>query len=125
MLQNVAAFGENRLTRQLDVHGNDPVDELAAGINRMIQRLADVLGRVAESAERFHEGSYILSESSQQLADGAQTQTGSIEQIIAAFERKYRRSRGGTSRQCERSRGDHCVDHPNHRTDGRRQRGIG
>ncbi len=86
LLEVVAAAAQGDLTRAITVEGDEPIDELAAGIKKMLKDLSDVIGQVTESAAQFNEGSRVISESSQGLASGAQTQSSSVEQISASIE---------------------------------------
>ncbi|HYW80460.1 MAG TPA: methyl-accepting chemotaxis protein, partial [Thermoguttaceae bacterium] len=86
LLEVVAAAAEGDLTREVHVQGDEPVDELAAGVKRMLEDLSGVIGQVAESAEQFNEGSRVIAESSQTLASGAQTQSASVEEVSASIE---------------------------------------
>ncbi len=81
---NAAADGD--LTRDVVVDGEEAIDELAAGIKRMLIDLGGIIGQVTESAAQFNEGSRVIAESSQTLASGAQTQSASVEQISASIE---------------------------------------
>jgi methyl-accepting chemotaxis protein len=81
---NSAARGD--LTRQILISGDEPVDELAAGIKKMLQDLSSVISQVTESANQFTEGARVIAESSQALAAGAQTQGSSVEQMSASIE---------------------------------------
>jgi len=82
---NAAAQGD--LTQQLTVEGDEAIDELAAGIKRMLDDLAGVIGRVTESAEQFRDGSRVLAESSQGLASGVQQQSTTVEEVSASIAR--------------------------------------
>lgn len=86
LLDVVGAAANGDLTRVVSVEGDEPVDELAAGIKKMLEDLADVIGQVTESAAQFNEGSRVIAESSQSLASGAQQQSSSVEEITAAIE---------------------------------------
>ena len=81
---NAAADGD--LTQQVVVEGDEAIDELAAGIKRMLADLSGIIGQVTESAAQFNEGSRVIAESSQALASGAQTQSSSVEEISASIE---------------------------------------
>ncbi len=81
---NAAAKGD--LTKEVRVEGDEPVDELASGIKKMLEDLSGVIGQVAESATQFNEGSRVIAESSQNLAQGAQTQSSSVEEMTASIE---------------------------------------
>ncbi|MBN2477360.1 MAG: HAMP domain-containing protein, partial [Pirellulales bacterium] len=86
LLEVVAAAAEGDLTREVHVQGDEPVDELAAGIQKMLADLSNVIGQVTESAAQFNEGSRVIAESSQSLASGAQTQSSSVEEVSASVE---------------------------------------
>lgn len=85
LLDVVHCAGNGDLTQKAAVEGNDPVDELAAGINKMLNDLSSVIAQVTESATQFTEGARVIAESSQSLAAGAQTQTSSVEQMSASI----------------------------------------
>ncbi len=86
LLEVVGAAAQGDLTRQVRVEGNEPVDELAAGIGKMLQDLGHVISQVTESAAQFTEGSRLIADSSQSLAQGAQTQSSSVEEMSASIE---------------------------------------
>ena len=86
LLEVVNAAANGDLTKQVKVEGDEPVDELAAGIKRMLADLSNVIAQVTESAAQFNEGSRVIAESSQSLAAGAQTQSSSVEEIAASVE---------------------------------------
>ena len=86
LLEVVAAAAQGDLTCEVKVEGDQPVDELAAGIKRMLGDLSGVIGQVTESAAQFAEGSRVIAEGSQSLAQGAQTQTSSVEEMQASIE---------------------------------------
>ncbi len=86
LLEVVAAAAEGDLTKQVTVEGDEAIDELAAGIKRMLQDLSGVIGQVTESAAQFNEGSRVIAESSQTMASGAQTQSASVEEVSASIE---------------------------------------
>ncbi|NLS93338.1 MAG: HAMP domain-containing protein [Planctomycetaceae bacterium] len=86
LLEIVAAAAEGDLTKRVTVDGNEAIDELAAGIDRMLRDLSGIIGQVTESAAQFTEGSRVIAESSQTLATGAQTQGASVEEMSASIE---------------------------------------
>ncbi|HYW81501.1 MAG TPA: methyl-accepting chemotaxis protein [Thermoguttaceae bacterium] len=86
LLEVVGAAAQGDLTKQVKVEGDEAIDELAAGIKRMLADLSNVIGQVTESAAQFNEGSRVIAESSQSLASGAQTQSASVEQVSASVE---------------------------------------
>jgi len=86
LLAVVAAAAEGDLTKQVVIEGDEPVDELAAGIKRMLGDLSNIISQVTESAAQFNEGSRVIAESAQQLAHGAQAQSSGVDQISASIE---------------------------------------
>ncbi|MEO2045434.1 MAG: nitrate- and nitrite sensing domain-containing protein [Pirellulales bacterium] len=81
---NAAAAGD--LTQSVDTHGDGAIDELAAGINKMLADLASVVCEVMQGATQFTEGSRVIAESSQTMAQGAQNQSATVEQMSATIE---------------------------------------
>jgi len=86
LLEVGGAAAQGDLTKTVHVEGTEPVDELAAGIKKMLEDLASVIGQVTESAAQFSEGSRVIAESSQTLASGAQAQSSSVEEMTASIE---------------------------------------
>jgi len=81
---NVAAQGD--LTRRVPVEGDEAIDELTAGIDKMFDELSRIIGQVRESAVQFSEGARVIAESSQTLAQGAQEQSSSVQEMTALVE---------------------------------------
>jgi len=86
LLEVVSAAAQGDLTRTVEVEGTEAVDELAAGIGKMLHDLSAVIAQVAEGAQQFAEGSRVIAESSQTLASGAQQQSSSVEEMTASIE---------------------------------------
>ena len=86
LLEVVNAAAEGDLTQKVTIEGDEAIDELAAGIKRMLGDLSGIIGQVTESAAQFNEGSRVIAESSQSLASGAQTQSSSVEEMSASIE---------------------------------------
>ena len=92
LLEVVNAAAEGDLTREVTIEGDhgseedEGIDQLGAGIKRMLADLSDVIRQVTENAAQFNEGSRVIAESSQSLASGAQTQSSSVEEVSAAIE---------------------------------------
>ncbi len=86
LLQIVNAAADGDLTQSVTVDGNEAIDELAAGIKRMLGDLSGIISQVTESASQFNEGSRVIAESSQSLASGALTQSASVEEVSASIE---------------------------------------
>ena len=90
LLGVVTAAARGDLTQPVVVDGNEAVDELAAGIRKMLRDLSHVIGQVAMRGGQFYERAQLFSKSSQTLAGGAQTQAASVEQMHAAVEELIR-----------------------------------
>ncbi len=86
LLEVVSAAADGDLTRRITVEGNEAIDELAGGIDKMLRDLSEIIGQVTESAAQFNEGSRVIAESSQTLANGAQSQSASVEEMSASVE---------------------------------------
>ena len=79
LLSVVGSAAQGDLTQKVRVEGNEPVDELASGIGTMLSDLSHLIGQVTESTAQFKEGSRVIAESAQTLANGAQNQSASVE----------------------------------------------
>ncbi len=90
LLRVVAAAAAGDLTQEIRIEGNEPIDELASGISKMLKDLRGVIAQVTEAASQFSEGSRVIAESSQSLAQGAQTQSAGVEQMSASLEQLAR-----------------------------------
>ncbi len=86
LLEIVAAAAEGDLTRDVEVEGDEAIDELAAGFRTMLGQLSGIIGQVTESAAQFHEGSRVIADSSQELANGAQAQQSSVRDITSTID---------------------------------------
>jgi len=111
LLEVVGAAANGDLTRKVAVAGQEAVDELAAGLNKMLGDLSGIIGQVSESAVQFGEGSRIIAESSQSLAQGAQTQSSSVEQMSASIEELARSIEAVKANSVE---ADKMAKHTNH-----------
>ena len=86
LLSVVRAASQGDLTQRVRVESDQAIDELAAGINAMLDDLAGLIGQVTECTAQFSEGAQVIANRSQQVARGAQAQNASIEQITATVE---------------------------------------
>ncbi|MHB1036821.1 MAG: methyl-accepting chemotaxis protein [Pirellulales bacterium] len=86
LLQVVGAAAQGDLTQKVEVQGNEAIDELAAGIGKMLADLCGIIGQVTESSVQFTEGSRVIADSAQTLAQGAQTQSSTVQQMSASIE---------------------------------------
>jgi methyl-accepting chemotaxis protein len=86
LLEVVGAAAQGDLTQKVAVQGNEAIDELAAGIGKMLTDLCGIIGQVTESSVQFTEGSRVIADSAQTLAQGAQTQSSTVQQMSASIE---------------------------------------
>lgn len=86
LLGVVQAASRGDLTQTVVVEGEEAVDELAAGIRRMLGELAHLIGQAANSALQFSEVSQAIADGAQELARGSQNQNASVEEITSAME---------------------------------------
>ncbi len=86
LLEVVGTAAQGDLTRHIEVHGNEAIDELAGGFSRMLADLSSIIGEVVQSTAQFTEGARVIAEGAQSLASGAQTQTASVEAMNASVQ---------------------------------------
>ncbi|WP_028220741.1 methyl-accepting chemotaxis protein [Paraburkholderia oxyphila] len=79
-----AASGD--LTGHVDVAGDEPIDQLAAGIKSMMSDLAGVIGKVVESAGTFKDSSKDIAARADTVAGGAQLLGATVEEMNASIE---------------------------------------
>ncbi|MEM5316652.1 PAS domain-containing methyl-accepting chemotaxis protein [Paraburkholderia sp. JHI869] len=79
-----AAAGD--LTGDVEVHGDEPIDQLAAGIKGMMSDLASVIGKVVESAGTFKDSSQDIAARADTVASGAQLLGATVEEMNASIE---------------------------------------
>ena len=85
LLEVVAGAAEGDLTKQVTVEGDEPVDELASGMRRMLTDLSRIITEITETANQFNEGARVVAESSQALAGGAQAQGATVEHMSSSI----------------------------------------
>ncbi|TDG05604.1 PAS domain S-box protein [Paraburkholderia guartelaensis] len=79
-----AAAGD--LTGEVEAHGEEPIDQLAAGIKGMMSDLASVIGKVVESAGTFKDSSQDIAARADTVASGAQLLGATVEEMNASIE---------------------------------------
>ena len=82
-----AAAGD--LTGEVEVGGEEPIDQLAAGIKGMMSDLAGVIGKVVESAGTFKEVSQDIAARADTVASGAQLLGATVEEMNASIEETH------------------------------------
>jgi methyl-accepting chemotaxis protein len=86
LLKVVAAAADGDLRHRVRVEGDQPIDELAGGLDRMLADLASLISEVTDSAAQFTEGARVVAEGAQNLSEGSQTQSSAIEQMTASLQ---------------------------------------
>ena len=84
--QVVEAAAKGDLTCEVHVEGDDPVDQLAAGIQEMLASLSKIISEVRNGADQFAEGSKVIAECTQVLAEGSQNQTSGVQAISTSID---------------------------------------
>ncbi len=76
--------GDADLSQRLSVKGRDEMDRIAAAFNSFVDRIHEVVAKVAQSATQVSSASGELSDSSERMQAGAQQQRLETEQVAAA-----------------------------------------
>ncbi|MCA9107117.1 MAG: HAMP domain-containing protein [Planctomycetales bacterium] len=106
LVDAVTRAAQGDLTAQIDVHGEEPIDELGASIQVMIQDLRDLVHNLAESAVQLSDGSASIADSSASLAQGASTQSESVthvEQILSELNEAIQQVSGQANQAGEKA----------------------
>ncbi|MBN2231811.1 MAG: HAMP domain-containing protein [Deltaproteobacteria bacterium] len=83
MLRDISA-GEGDLTRRLDVAGSDEISRMAGDFNRFVDKLQDMIGRIAGNAGAVAAAATQLSAVSSQMATGLGNMAARAEAVAAA-----------------------------------------
>ena len=86
MATGLSSMADGNLNVSVAVQSHDEVGQMAVALNRMTEKLREVVGTVTDAAESVTNGSKELSSSSQQLSEGAVKQAASIEETSSAME---------------------------------------
>jgi methyl-accepting chemotaxis protein len=81
---NQAAAGD--LTGAIEITGNEPIDQLATGIKRMMDDLRAVIGKVVDSVGGFSASSQDIAGRANTVASGAQLLGATVEEMNASIE---------------------------------------
>lgn len=81
------AQGEGDLTKRLEVASQDELGEVAQWFNTFLDKLHDVISRVALTAGRVASASEEISASAAQSATSAETQSEQVNQVATAMQR--------------------------------------
>jgi methyl-accepting chemotaxis protein len=86
LLRTVKLASQGDLTSEIVVNGQDPIDQLAAGIKQMMDDLRGVIGKVVDSASGFSGSSQDIAERANGVASGAQLLGATVEEMNASIE---------------------------------------
>ena len=80
------AEGDGDLTKRIDVSSNDEVAELASWFNNLMDKLQEILGKVANDARRLAVAGEEISARAREQAKGAETQSDQTTQLATAMQ---------------------------------------
>lgn len=86
LLETVKRAASGDLTGDITLEGNEPIDQLAAGIRQMIGDLRHVIGKVIGGANSFSHASTEIAGQSNSMASGAQLLGATVEEMNATIE---------------------------------------
>ena len=81
-----AAVAAGDLTQRIDLDRKDEVGLLADAMNKMVEKLKQIVGEVVSAADNVASGSQELSSTAQQMSQGATEQAASAEEISSSME---------------------------------------
>ena len=86
LLLSVERAAQGDLTSQIDISGDEPLDQLAEGISKMIADLRKVIADVVASANGLSDTSTTIAERSNAVAVGTQALGATVEQMNASID---------------------------------------
>jgi methyl-accepting chemotaxis protein len=86
LLEQVARASRGDLSCDITVHGDEPIDQLAEGVKKMITDLRDVIAKVIAAAGKLSDSSRTIAERSNTVAGGAQALGATVEQMNASVD---------------------------------------
>lgn len=86
LLDSVARAAQGDLTGVIKVEGDEPIDLLAGGIQKMIQDLRAVIGEVVNAAGSLSGSSQAIADRSNGVAGGAQALGATVEEMNASID---------------------------------------
>jgi len=82
----VRAIAEGDLSRELVVHANDEIGQLAGHVRRMQLSLREVVGDVRQGVHAVHQASTEIAQGNAQLSSRTEQQAASLQQTAASME---------------------------------------
>ncbi|RJG16976.1 methyl-accepting chemotaxis protein [Massilia cavernae] len=86
LLESVDKAAQGDLTCTIAVDGDEPIDQLGEGIEKMITDLRSVIGKVVVSASGFSESSTAIAGRANGVAAGAQSLGATVEEMNASID---------------------------------------
>jgi methyl-accepting chemotaxis protein len=86
LLLSVERAAQGDLTSEIDISGDEALDQLAEGISKMIADLRKVIGDVVSSANGLSDASTTIAERSNAVAVGTQALGATVEQMNASID---------------------------------------
>ncbi len=83
-LANALARGD--LSQSIDIDQHDEAGQLAAALNRTVEKLRNIVGDIKTSSEHVAAGSEQMASTAEQLSQGATEQASSAEEVSASME---------------------------------------
>lgn len=79
-------LGQGDLTQTIEIDQRDEVGQLANALNKMVEKLRDVVANVQAASDNVASGSQELSASSEEMSQGATEQAAAAEQASSSME---------------------------------------
>ncbi|MGB9989794.1 methyl-accepting chemotaxis protein [Massilia sp. SM-13] len=86
LLEQVARASRGDLTCDIAVQGEQPIDQLAAGVKKMISDLREVIAKVIVAAGKLSDSSRTIADRSNTVAGGAQALGATVEEMNASVD---------------------------------------
>ncbi|MBU6247931.1 MAG: PAS domain S-box protein [Xanthomonadaceae bacterium] len=86
LLETVRQAAAGNLTGEITLEGDEPIDQLAAGIRQMMGDLRRVIAKVIGGANHFSQASTEIAGESNSMASGAQLLGATVEEMNATIE---------------------------------------
>jgi methyl-accepting chemotaxis protein len=82
-------MAEGDLTYNIEIDRGDQLGDLAQALNKLNERLKDIIANIAENADNIADSSQMMSLSATEIAEGARQQAAASEEISASMEEMY------------------------------------
>lgn len=86
LLESVNKAAEGDLTCEIEVDGDEAIDQLAMGVSKMIKDLRTVISKVVSTIQTFNTSSNSIAEKSNSVATGTQSLGAVVEEMNASVE---------------------------------------